>query len=142
MNRLEDRIALEDLASVYAYYLDTFQIEEALRLFTDDAVFDESGVGLGRHEGKEAIRRFFLAIKAGMSSLSHCNSNFVLRRLDVESAETLMYSTFKGVTADGKAMDVVFYYIDQYVKREGNWLFESRFTYPLGPVNLSAFGNS
>lgn len=140
MNRLEDRIALQDLAALYAFRIDTLQIEDALSMFTDDAIFDESRVGLGRYEGKAGIRQFFEAIRAGMSSMSHCNSNFVVRRQDDASAETIMYSTFKGVTADGKAMDVVFYYIDELVKRDGNWLYTSRITYPLGPVNLSAFG--
>ena len=59
MDRFEDIMAIRDLPSRYATYVDTFQTDRIMELWTDDARFDETRVGTGLHEGKAALRRFF-----------------------------------------------------------------------------------
>jgi hypothetical protein len=51
MDRIEDRLAIRDLTSRYAYYVDTFQSDKLMELWAEDAVFDESRVGTGLHVG-------------------------------------------------------------------------------------------
>lgn len=56
---LTDRAEIQELTARYALHLDTRQVDAMMGLWADDAVFDETAVGLGLLEGPAAIRRFF-----------------------------------------------------------------------------------
>ena len=48
---IEDRLAIQDLMIAYAHAVDTIgNIDGILDVFTEDAVFDLSGIGLARSE--------------------------------------------------------------------------------------------
>jgi ketosteroid isomerase-like protein len=48
-----------DLVRGFLESADRGELEESLRFYSTDAVFDMSPVGLGVYEGREAIRRFY-----------------------------------------------------------------------------------
>jgi ketosteroid isomerase-like protein len=142
MNFIEDRLAIQDLTARYAYYLDTFQFDKALDLFTEDSIFDESKIGSGLYEGKPAITGFFAEIKTVVSHWVHNNSNHVIEQIDGNTANAVLFTSFQGLTYSGGKMQASVYYIDDYVKQNGRWLFRKRVLYPVLPIDLDAYKNS
>jgi SnoaL-like domain len=138
MDRIEDRLAIRDLTSRYAYYVDTFQNEKIMELWTPDAVFDESRVGTGRYDGAPAIRAFFNELKKTVTHQAHITSNQLIEEMDDTHAKGIVFSIVEAVTIAGN-MRAVVYYSDEYVKAEGQWRFHSRVIYPLLPFDTSAF---
>ena len=75
MDQIEDRLAIRDLTSRYAYYVDTFQNEKLMELWAEDAVFDESRVGTGLHVGARAIGAFFDELKKTVTHQAHITAS-------------------------------------------------------------------
>ena len=77
---LEDRIALQDLMTKYAYYVDVECSEnEFLDLFTEDAIIDSPMAG--RYEGVEGVKRFRLErilAKREKIQMRHVITNFLI----------------------------------------------------------------
>ena len=61
VERLEDRIAIEQLQYAYGYLIDNRMFDEMADLFTDDEPWMEIGQR-GRYRGKERIRTFLLDV--------------------------------------------------------------------------------
>ena len=81
MDQIEDRLAIRDLTSRYAYYVDTFQNEKLMELWAEDAVFDESRVGTGLHVGARAIGAFFDELKKTVTHQAHITANQLIEEL-------------------------------------------------------------
>jgi hypothetical protein len=117
----------------YAFYNDTFRVDELVALFAPGAVFDMVPAGLERYEGLEAIRDFFERERRALSHLFHLTAN---HRVDVEgdTAVGTAYFLAVGVTRrDGVENEVRGYYDDAYVRTPDGWRFASRQSNPLIP---------
>ncbi len=141
MNRIEDRLAIRELTSRYAYYVDTFQNDKLMELWTEDAVFDESRVGTGLHVGARAILAFFDELKKTVTHQAHITANQLIEELHESSAKGIVFSIVEAVTLAGN-MRAVVYYSDEYVKSGGRWCFQSRVIHPLMPFDTSALGKA
>jgi hypothetical protein len=141
MDRLDDRLAIRDLTSRYAYYVDTFQNDKLMDLWAEDAVFDESRMGTGRHVGAGAILAFFDELKKTVTHQAHITANQLIEELQESRAHGIVFSLVEAVTIAGNVRAVV-YYSDEYVKAGGRWRFQSRVIHPLLPFDTSALGKA
>ena len=138
MDYIEDRLEISDLTSHYSFYVDTFQTDKIMELWTEDSIFDESRVGTGCHNGAPAIRVFFEAIETKVTHQAHLTSNQFVQEIDGKSAKGIVFAVVEAVTTAGN-MRAVVYYADDYVKQDGRWRFKSRVIHPLMPFDTSAF---
>lgn len=141
MDRIEDRLAIRDLTSRYAFYVDTFQNDKLMELWAEDAVFDESRVGTGLHVGATVIGAFFDELKKTVTHQAHITANQLIEELDDTHAKGIVFSIVEAVTIAGN-MRAVVYYADEYVKAGGRWRFQSRVIHPLLPFDTSALGKA
>jgi ketosteroid isomerase-like protein len=117
----------------YALYNDTFQVDELVDLFVEDAFFDMTPAGLDRYEGRDAIRDFFEREKRALSHVIHLTSN---HRVDVDGDHAVGTAYFHaiGVTRrDGVENSARGMYEDAYVRTPAGWRFASRRSVPLVP---------
>ncbi len=127
---LEDIQAIKGLKARYAAFCDDgYDADGIASLFVPDGVWD--GGPLGRCEGTEGIRRFFLASPRAVSFAIH----HVLNRLievDGDRARGQWY-LFQPCTfaRTGSAIWMAGRYADDYVRVDGLWLFETmRVSFP------------
>ncbi|MFN3424083.1 MAG: nuclear transport factor 2 family protein [Novosphingobium meiothermophilum] len=115
---IEDRLAIQDLMIAYAHAVDTVSdIDAVLEVFTEDAVFDLSGIGLAPQHGHEGIRAFFTNVFANMAHHAHYLTNFALTGYDGDTASMRAYVIGMGIGKDGKDVTV-----------NGRYFFEVRRT--------------
>jgi ketosteroid isomerase-like protein len=129
---MDDIRAIERLTHDYALLNDTFQVDDLVALFVDDAFFDMTPVGLGRYEGREGIRDFFERERRALSHVMHVTSN---HRIDVagDEATGTAYFLAMGITRSGDENHARGYYDDAYVRTGAGWRFRSRRSCPLLP---------
>lgn len=139
MDRFADRMEIRDLPSRYAFFVDTFRTDEIMSLWAPDAIFDESRVGTGIHQGAPAIRKFFEGLEKTITHQAHINANHVIENRDVSRASGIVFCAVEAITVAGP-MRAVIYYADNYVKLGGRWRFASRVVHPLMPFDTSALG--
>jgi ketosteroid isomerase-like protein len=129
----DDVAQIVRLTHDYAMYNDTFQVELLVDLFAADAWFDMQPAGLGRYEGQDAIREFFLREKRALSHVMHLTGN---HRVDVsgDRATGTAYFLAMGITRRGGTENHARgYYDDSYVCTRDGWRFSSRRSIPLLP---------
>lgn len=131
VERLRDRLAIMELTARYAYYVDTFQIEPLMDLWTDDAVFDETKVGTGCHRGPDGIRKFFQEGVAGyMDGIVHVTTNHIIDDIDEHGARGVCTVLVEGDVKGGGKLHATAYYEDVYVRSATGWRFRSRVVNP------------
>lgn len=132
---LRDRFALQDLLTAYCYAVDQLDdVENLVSLFTSDADYDLSAIGLLRTKGHEGIRAFFTRVFADMAHHAHYSANFTVQRLDGDTASTRAYVTGMGIAKDGNSVTVhVDYYLDCVRTPEG-WKIARFYEEPLLPM--------
>lgn len=137
----EDRWQLGQLLNRYAFYNDTFQVEELVALFVEDASFDMTEAGMGRYEGREQIRDFFEREKRALSNVMHLTSNHVLE-LEGDRASGTAYYLAIGITRrEGIENQARGYYRDTYLRTPDGWRFatrQSRLLLPFEPVRAGS----
>ncbi|WP_295637206.1 nuclear transport factor 2 family protein [Novosphingobium sp.] len=119
---IEDRIALEDLATAYCNAVDRIgDIDGVLAVFAPDAVYDLTGFGLGVMEGHAAIRAFYAGAFPTMAGNAHYASNFALAAFagDTASASVHVHAFSKGT--DGSLMEVKVRYLMDARRDPGTW---------------------
>lgn len=131
--------AIRMLTARYAHCLDRNRIEALVALFTADAVFDETRVGLGIFDGREEIARFFEHDAKVMDKQVHYATNFVLDRLEGDEASGACYFLAQGITRSGGEIYATGFYEDEYRREGGQWLFARRTVHPFLPPKLDAF---
>jgi hypothetical protein len=80
LQRIEIRLALEDLNSGFTHCLDHDQIDELIDLFTEDALYTH---GERRSEGRAAIRALFE--RRGAAGIRTCRHLGTGLRLEIDS---------------------------------------------------------
>lgn len=136
MQLMEDRQAIQDVVTAYLIAVDDLNdVEAVLNCFTDDAVFDMTGIDYPTFDGKEALRDFFTETFKVMEYHAHYATNFSLDRLDGDSATCRTHVIGKGITREGE--DVLFYlqYHLKFARSDGQWKIKHFRGAALMPLN-------
>lgn len=114
MKRLEDRFELQDVLTAFCNAVDSLSdIDGLVNCFTEDAVFDLTGIHLPRHNGRTEVRKFFAQVFRDMSHHAHLCANFTVDKLDDDSAACRAAVLGTGATHDGRTVLVyVRYFLD------------------------------
>jgi ketosteroid isomerase-like protein len=136
---VEDRLEIQELTHCYAHYCDTRKIDLLLEHFADDAVVDETEIGLPRAQGRAALRGYFTEGAKPLSHMMHLIGNHLISSYDGDTASgQASFLAVARVAQDGSRVQIFGYYDDKYVKRNGRWLFQSRYVVSMMPPEMGS----
>ncbi|WP_408589127.1 nuclear transport factor 2 family protein [Novosphingobium sp.] len=119
---VEDRLAIQDLLIAYAHAVDTIgDIDGILAVFTPDAVFDLSGIGLAPLHGHDAIAAFYATVFANNVHHAHNLSNFAITAYGGDTASIRAYVQGIGIGKDGSSVTVNGRYYFDVVRTPEGW---------------------
>jgi ketosteroid isomerase-like protein len=127
---LEDAESIRNLKSRYAAYCDdNYNPDGIAGLFTEDAVWESKG--LGRYEGREAIREFFVRASGIFTFAIHYSLNAEIH-VDGDSAQAQWYLFMPCTVGDGnQAMWRAGIDTETYARVNGVWMFAEKTSAPL-----------
>ncbi len=127
---LEDAEAIRNLKARYAALCDRqYDADRIAALFTEDALWESPG--LGRFEGREAIRTFFRGASAIFSFAIHYSLNGQIE-VDGEVAQARWYLFMPCTIAAGnRAMWRASIDHETYARIDGTWMFRHKRSEPL-----------
>jgi ketosteroid isomerase-like protein len=130
LQALEDVEAIRNLKARYAALCDQqYDADRIAILFTEDALWDSPG--LGRFEGREAIRNFFRAASAIFSFAIHYSLNGQIE-VDGDTARAQWYLFMPCLIAAGnRAMWRASIDHETYARVGGTWMFSGKRSEPL-----------
>ena len=136
MNKVpvEDRLDIQEVVARYAFLCDTKQYERIGEVFADDAVFDESIIGMPVTRGKAAILALFVAQGGAAEFMIHLNGNHLISEYSESAASGTSHLHVEVLMKDGRQLHFYGYYADDYDKVAGRWLLKSRTLKAIGPV--------
>ena len=124
MNAMSDKEAIEDVLHRYALHMSNFEINEALDLFTEDAIFDETSVIPEAYlDGRESLREFYAKYSPMMVDMMHVYFNFILRNLSEDEASTTTMLLLESSYVGGRPNRLKGYWDDKFRKVDGEWKF-------------------
>lgn len=135
------RLEINELAAKHAFLMDTKNVDALVDLWADnDPVFDESGVGLKKHTGKEEIREYLQNEAIGnFTATCHLTTNHIVENLTADTATGNHTVLFKGDVKGGGPAEATGYYEDRYVHEDGRWKFASRTMFGLTSMVLGGY---
>lgn len=108
INAIENRQAVQDVITDYLVAVDELtDVEAVLKCFTDDAVFDMTGINYPAFSGRQALEKFFSQVFNDMSHHAHYATNFKLDSISEQEAHCRTHVIGMGVTKDEQ--EVLFY---------------------------------
>ena len=127
---LEDVNAIRNLKSRYAAYCDdNYNPEGLAALFTEDAVWESQG--LGRYEGRDAIRDFFRGASQLFTFAIHYSLNGQIE-VNGDTAKAQWYLFMPCTLGDGnRAMWRAGIDREEYVRSGDEWRFKRKSSAPL-----------
>lgn len=131
---LEDRIELLDLMHRYCWHSDRREVDQVVALFTADAVFDETEIGLPRAEGRHAVKAMIESGLATVEHLIHYVTNHMVNDFTADTASGICFFLAEVLFKDSSHARVFGYYDDRYVKVDGQWRFRSRHVVRMMPT--------
>jgi hypothetical protein len=126
MDVTAEKFAIQELAYLYAYYCDRFDADNWVDCFTEDAVFDESEKGLGRHVGHDAIRKTADSRVERVEQMIHMVTNHLIFDLTPTNARGHIFAINEVIYKTGERFRINTIYEDEYRKIDGRWKFSSR----------------
>lgn len=122
LQRLEDIEAIKQLKASYCYDVDDGNIDSLVDLFAQNAVWE--GKGMGRYEGREAIRGFFQNLPNQLSFALHWVMNPRIE-IDGDVAHGDWY-LLEPCTTNRREMAIwgAGRYRERYVREGTGWKFE------------------
>lgn len=139
LQALEDRQAVEQVITDYLIAIDDLSsVDAVMKVFTDDAVFDMSGIGYANITGAPAIREFFDGVFSGMRHHAHYATNFSLDALQGDFAQCRTHVIGMGVTADGNEIRFYLQYHLEMRRESGIWKIATFRGKPLMPIAQGA----
>ena len=132
---VEDRLAIEELVSEYAFRCDTRQYERCVDLFLEDAVFDETVLGLPLCGGRPMIREAFVEGSQHMGTAFgfHLFGNHRVTAFHGDTARGTCHLLFEARARAGETR-VLGYFEDDYKKVDGKWYFSRRKLLEIAPT--------
>lgn len=119
---IEDRLAINDLLIAYCTAVDSLgDIDAILDVFTQDAVFDLSGIGLPKADGHAGIRGFFTGVFNDMTHHAHYLTNFALTAYTGDTAAASAYIMGMGRARDGNEVTVYGRYYFDVLRTTKGW---------------------
>ncbi len=118
---IEDTVAIQQLMALYGHVIDDGDLDRLADVFTDDAVFDLSGMTGEVHRGLTAIRAFF-ALGAPPHPPSHHTSNVLVVADGATMRVRSKWMTIHRASGGMKTGD----YADVVVRERGAWLIRQR----------------
>jgi uncharacterized protein (TIGR02246 family) len=130
LQALEDAEAIRNLKSRYAALCDdNYDADGIAALFAEDATWESPG--LGRFEGRDAIRRFFQGAAGIFSFAIHYSLNGQIY-VEGDTARAQWYLFMPCTVADGnRAMWRASIDHERYRRVDGSWLFSEKRSQPL-----------
>jgi ketosteroid isomerase-like protein len=130
LQALEDAEAIRNLKARYAALCDdSYDADGIVALFAEDAVWDSPG--LGRFEGREAIRSFFRDAGGIFSFAIHYSLNGQIH-VDGDTARAQWYLFMPCTLVDGnRAMWRASIEHERYRRVDGAWLYTEKRSEPL-----------
>ena len=130
LQALEDAEAIRNLKARYAALCDRqYDADGIAALFTEDAHWESPG--LGKFEGREAIRNFFRGASAIFSFAIHYSLNGHIE-VDGDTARARWYLFMPCTVAEGnQAMWRASIDHETYARVNGTWMFHSKRSEPL-----------
>lgn len=126
----EDQLAIGGLIVRYARCVDLGLVDDAVALFTLGGVWDGSGIGRPRVEGRDDIRRHFeAAIDPDRLSLHVMHPPLLAGTVDTDHAlGVVTFSHLRGSAGGGMEASVQTFgeYVDEYHRQDGTWRIASR----------------
>lgn len=123
---VEDRLAIHELVAAYADAVTLNDAHAWGALWAEDGVWELAAIpGMEHIEGRDAIVRAWVA---AMSHLPEVVATSTLGALGIDGdrATGRAYPRELVIRSDGTARVDTGRYDDEYVKRNGRWLFKSR----------------
>ena len=129
VRHLEDIEALRALKSEYAAACDdNYDADRLAAMFVEDASWESQG--MGRHEGREAIREFFRGISGHFVFALHYGLNPQIE-VTGDTASAKWYLFMPCTVGDtGKAMWRAGLDEEEYVRVNGKWMYKSKKSAP------------
>lgn len=131
-----DRLEIDETLALHAHVFDADELDRLDELFTPEAVYDMSPLGMGVFEGVEQIRAAAARLAAsGHAPLAHFLTNVVLTETDTDTDPDAATATAasKGlmVMADGGVRAVT--QVDELRRTGDGWRIERRVVTPVRP---------
>jgi ketosteroid isomerase-like protein len=139
MPNADDRAEIVQATHLYARGLDRFDPKEALSAYTDDAVWDATGVGLERYEGRDQVLAFFERDAGSMSEQYHLMTNHIVEFDDDDHAHGTNYVLAEGRTTSGASIKAAAFNVDTYRRTADGWKIASRVITPLTTPEMEGF---
>ena len=129
VRRLEDVEALRNLKAEYAAACDdNYDADRLAALFVEDAAWESQG--MGKYEGREAIREFFRGISGHFVFALHYGLNPQIE-VTGDTARARWYLFMPCTVGDtGKAMWRAGLDEEEYVRVDGRWMYRSKKSAP------------
>jgi ketosteroid isomerase-like protein len=119
---IEDRLAIEDLLVRYAHAVDSLHdVQGICDVFTEDAVFDLSGINFPSLNGHAEIGRFFEDTFAAMAAHAHYLTNFAITAYAGDTASIRAYVIGMGKYKAGGGITVHGRYYFDVVRTGAGW---------------------
>ena len=127
---LEDANEIRNLKAEYAAACDdNYDPDRIAALFVEDAVWESEG--LGRFEGREAIRHFFRGISNHFTFALHYGLNPHIQ-IDGDHARARWYLFMPcTIGPDGQAMWRAGIDDEEYIRINGKWMFKTKKSAPI-----------
>jgi hypothetical protein len=140
VRRIEDRLAIEDIAVAYCIAIDDGRYDDLLDLYTEKTVM---GATVGRHEVVDQLR----SIRANYGRTIHVPEAHTVRFTDDTYASGVVLSHAE-LNIQGTTVHTYIRYYDEYERgADGQWRFASRalkFAYavPVDEISESLTGEN
>lgn len=132
---IEDRLAINDLMIAYCTAVDGLDdVQAVCNVFTQDADFDLSGIGLPRMSGNAGIRAFFEGVFADMTHHAHYLTNFAITAYGGDTASARAYIIGMGISRDGHSVTVNARYHFDTLRTDQGWKATRYAMEPLMPL--------
>ena len=130
VRQLEDIDALRNLKAEYAAACDdNYDADRLAALFVEDATWESEG--MGRYEGREAIREFFRGISGHFVFALHYGLNPQIE-VNGDTARARWYLFMPCTAGDtGEAMWRAGVDEEEYVRVDGRWMYKSKKSAPI-----------
>ncbi|HEY4460368.1 MAG TPA: nuclear transport factor 2 family protein [Pseudonocardiaceae bacterium] len=118
---IDDRIAITDLIKLHGHHADDGDFDAMLSLFTENVVYDLTGVDMGVLVGYEQIRAIAKEI-GDDNPVAHLVTNIVLRPIGPDE----VHARSKGIAVMGNGRAGSATYDDVVIRTEAGWRISER----------------